>query len=451
MNLFNYIAYVLFILPCRKTLVVTMDPGPCSSKRREGDDAEIEPAGVLQQKKTRIQSEPNLSLCLICQQKSNRALRNASEDGKEKLFKVANERKMLHDTNSIERTERIIGVLKDFVDDDEDVQVEYHHTCYSSFTHEKYLNKLRKTKKSDDKMQEPQDQTKSRRCMSDHYTDWNLCMFCQEGNDCQKGKMRNVRELGFSTKILNLSQRDTTMRVRLSNVSDLIAAEGKYHFQCWVEFQRKVEKLSAVQNDGNDKHMDRLCYQLLRGLSHGYVYDMGDVWSDYKEMCDKDSIPLPQRYISRRSSFYDDIEKRVGPQASFVRPLNQYDSLIMYPTDKYGYVTAKSLKSTINRFDDDASLGKSEEDNVSRPQLQQSSILQGLVHTALKIRKDLEDTPGHSAGWGGIDQEHVDKVIPTHFTCFSPWYLVVCLQFAQRGKKMNAKTQRRVFTELHKI
>ena len=451
MNLFNYITYVLFILPCRKTLVVTMDPGPCSSKRREGDDAKIEPAGVLQQKKTRIQSEPNLSLCLICQQKSNRALRNASKDGKEKLFKVANERKMLHDTNNIERTERIIGVLKDFVDDEEDVQVKYHHTCYSSFTHEKYLNKLRKTKKSDDKMQEPQDQTKSRRCMSDHYIDWNLCMFCQEGNDCQKGKMRNVCELGFSTKILNLSQRDTTMRVRLSNVSDLIAAEGKYHLQCWVEFQRKVEKLSAVQNDGNDKHMDRLCYQLLRGLSHGYVYDMGDVWSDYKEMCDKDSIPLPQRYISRRSSFYDDIEKRVGPQASFVRPLNQYDSLIMYPTDKSGYVTAKSLKSTINRFDDDASLGKSEEDNVSRPQLQQSSILQGLVHTALKIRKDLEDTPGHSAGWGGIDQEHVDKVILTHFTCFSPWYLVVCLQFAQRGKKMNAKTQRRVFTVLHKI
>ena len=54
MNLFNYIIYVLFILPCRKTLVVTMDPRPCSSKRREGDDAEIEPAGVLQQKKTRI-------------------------------------------------------------------------------------------------------------------------------------------------------------------------------------------------------------------------------------------------------------------------------------------------------------------------------------------------------------------------------------------------------------
>ena len=82
----------------------------------------------------------------------------------------------------------------------------------------------------------------------------------------------------------------------------------------------------------------------------------------------------------------------------------------MYPTEKSGYVTAKSLKSAINRFDDDASSGKSE-DNVSRPQLQQSSILQDLVHTALKTRKDLEDTPGHSAGWGGIDQEHVDMVM----------------------------------------
>ena len=38
--------------------------------------------------------------------------------------------------------------------------------------------------------------------------------------------------------------------------------------------------------------------------------------------------------------------------------------------------------------------------------------MQELVHTALTIRKDLEDKPGHSAAWGGTDQDNVAKVIP---------------------------------------
>ena len=42
----------------------------------------------------------------------------------------------------------------------------------------------------------------------------------------------------------------------------------------------------------------------------------------------------------------------------------------------------------------------------------QGNALIELVHTALSIINDLENTPGHSAAWCGLDKEHVAKVIP---------------------------------------
>ena len=44
--------------------------------------------------------------------------------------------------------------------------------------------------------------------------------------------------------------------------------------------------------------------------------------------------------------------------------------------------------------------------------LPQQNTLPEIVHTALQIRSDLADTPGHTAVWGGIDTDHVAKVIP---------------------------------------
>ena len=35
--------------------------------------------------------------------------------------------------------------------------------------------------------------------------------------------------------MIELSQHDVTMRVRLADAVDIIAIDGKYHVQCWVE------------------------------------------------------------------------------------------------------------------------------------------------------------------------------------------------------------------------
>ena len=62
-------------------------------------------------------------------------------------------------------------------------------------------------------------------------------MFCQE----KEGKnLQNVITMALSDKILFMAEGDVVMHVRLANVSDLVAAEGKYHVQCWVRFHRNI-------------------------------------------------------------------------------------------------------------------------------------------------------------------------------------------------------------------
>ena len=87
----------------------------------------------------------------------------------------------------------------------------------------------------------------------------------------------------------------------------------------------------------------RLCSDLISGLGSGQIYDMGNVWVFYKEMCDRDGINVPHRYISRRASFYDDIKKILGSKASFVRPIDPTGHLLLYPSHSSNIVIAEHL------------------------------------------------------------------------------------------------------------
>ena len=156
-------------------------------------------------------------------------------------------------------------------------------------------------------------------------------MFCQKSG----GKaIRIVATMELSKKIIDLSELDSIMHVRLTNISDLVASEGKYHLSCWIQFQRKVNKIKDIATDmdyGKQKSQQslyRLCSDLISGLGSGHIYDMGNVWVFYEQMCERDAINVPQRYISRRASFYDDIKKIIGIKASFVRPIDPKPAIL---------------------------------------------------------------------------------------------------------------------------
>jgi hypothetical protein len=72
--------------------------------------------------------------------------------------------------------------------------------------------------------------------------DSTLCMFCQ---GTEQEKIHNVATMPLSERLLSLVQYDQIMRVRLSRVSDLIAAECKCHLTCLVQFERRAKKRKA--------------------------------------------------------------------------------------------------------------------------------------------------------------------------------------------------------------
>ena len=62
-------------------------------------------------------------------------------------------------------------------------------------------------------------------------------MFCQK--DKAKQNLTSVTTLNKSTEILEASKFEPKMRVRVAGVSDLIAAEGKYHLSCYAQFTKQ--------------------------------------------------------------------------------------------------------------------------------------------------------------------------------------------------------------------
>ena len=131
--------------------------------------------------------------------------------------------------------------------------------------------------------------------------DWTECIFCQ---DDKALNLHSIMVMEFSDKVLKLSGKDLTMRVRLAGIHDLVAADGKYHLKCWVYFSRKVS--SNIQGEPSsaslpDPCMDTLCCEIQNGLQHGHVYDMADVWKEYLNLCQAANFVPPQKYISRRN------------------------------------------------------------------------------------------------------------------------------------------------------
>ena len=120
-------------------------------------------------------------------------------------------------------------------------------------------------------------------------------------------------------------------------------------------------------------------------------------------------MQTPQKYVKRRQSFYNDIQDIIGEKARFIRRMGQKAHLLVHPKTETNFAIAQHLASV--RKDEDL-------DDADELVPFQVNPLIELVHTALSIRNDLENTPGHSAAWCGLDKKHVAKVIPQSLYTF---------------------------------
>lgn len=367
--------------------------------------------------------------CFFCQNHAPaNDLRAASIDGKHRTTVVADQRRKLGDTANVDVLARLEMLS---APEFEELEVKWHKSCYSNFTSEFKLCRLRKQRSAhvhidtctgDSEHDSPslsgQQRPTRRSCQSP--MDWKLCMFCQRTSD--KKKLHSVTTFAKSATVLDYAQADPVMSRRLAGVSDLIAAEACYHLSCWVTFERQCKpNTSTAESDGDTRDVcfDNLCVDIKAGLSCGHVYEMTEVWNRYEDICRDMGKQLPQKYLSRRSTFYERVQHLIGPKANYVRSLSR-SSLLMYPGDQSEFIIAKSLSkySQQETFSSDPESSDTDDASGTITQGIHTSIFMEMVHVALCIKHELSNTPGHDGAWRGIDQEHIDHVIPESLYMF---------------------------------
>ena len=194
------------------------------------------------------------------------------------------------------------------------MEVWWHHTCYSWFTDKSKLNQLRNSimlHVQNLLAQTPQFVIHQQGIgPSSRWLSGNCVCLSNENST----NIHNVSTLELSEKILSLAPNDvlcTMMRVHLANVEDLVAAEGKYHLQCWVEFDCRIKITAsgaAANIQAKDTYMDLLCVDILTGLSRGHVYNMLDVWRKCQILCQHHMCVRSSNPVFEPKTFYEDIE-----------------------------------------------------------------------------------------------------------------------------------------------
>ena len=125
-----------------------------------------------------------------------------------------------------------------------------------------------------------------------------------------------MQSFNTSNSIIELATYDQKFRVALAGVSDLIAAEGKYHLKCYAKYKR--DAADVKDNAGkSDLPMAWLCSYLQNSASKGHIYHLNDVWLYYTELCAEAQIDVPQSFGSRRASFKEKLEPLVKSVCNF--------------------------------------------------------------------------------------------------------------------------------------
>ena len=293
----------------------------------------MNPASIIKLKRQRIDTS---SACFFCQNNAG-DLRTASAEGKARTRAVGEQRRQLGDTSHVYVLDRL-NILSN--EDFDGLELRWHKTCYS-ISSESKLQRSRKQCQISPSIAStscPCTSSTPKRRSCQAAIDWSLCMFCQAHNN---KKVHRVETLEKSADILERTATDPVMSIRLSGICDLIAAEGCYHLTCLITFERRCMKakssMVSLDNETN------LCRELSAGLSRGHVYDMLDVWRKYESMGRGIGTTIPNKYLSRRTSFHEVVQQLIGSKASYIQQLSKAGSLLMYHGEQSDFLISRTL------------------------------------------------------------------------------------------------------------
>lgn len=189
-------------------------------------------------------------------------------------------------------------------------KVAWHKTCYASFTSKTHISRLQKSHEGTSSKMRLSDQDAGQADLPLHSeVVWKLsadaCMFCQDTTT--KGSLSSVTTFKMSDQILEASKYDQVACVHFAGVSDLIAAEGKYHTSCYMKFRRNASK-TKESSAQTDVAMEWLIMEIKEAAAKAHVIQLSEVWKRYYDLAKKTEVEIPPSFISRTCTFKEKLQ-----------------------------------------------------------------------------------------------------------------------------------------------
>ena len=165
-----------------------------------------------------------------------------------------------------------------------DRQIVWHSCCYETYTSRQNLRYV--IGKNQEQATTPESTTKRVQRMS---FDWSKCFFCKNKTHKKDKKLINIATFVACESIKKAaeSKNDKDMLHILRSVSDLIAAEAKYHKACYSSYTSKSNLKFQVTHEKEETKYDEAFNDLISVITPkikaGKAYDMNNILAIFKE------------------------------------------------------------------------------------------------------------------------------------------------------------------------
>ena len=304
--------------------------------------------------------------------------------GLRSLKESSEERRKLRDTINTETIDRTLSAFEGKKGE----ELHWHKSCYAKYTDKGKISRLRRFLDSTNAKPSPSEISASSALRSKtSSTDWELCMFCQDGETSKKRSMCSVTTLKMSQQILEGAKCDHDLSLRVAGVNDLIAAEGKYHPNCYKKFMRKVSRSRDIAKDESGTVLSWLIDELNKSSEQGHISELKEVWLRYCSLAAEQNMDIPPSFRSRMTTFKEHIAPHVADVYDFVLLRDQAVSerqTVLVPI-KFCHIPVSQV------------LNQQAQSNPIIPiyQPDEKDDFLSMVHVALRLRSDILAQPAH--------------------------------------------------------
>ena len=193
-----------------------------------------------------------------------------------------------------------------------------------------------------------------------------------------------------SQQIIDGAWCDHALSVRVAGVCDLIAAESKYHPNCYKKFIRRVSQSRGEANDEKGRILMWLINDLRKSAANGHILELKEVFSHYCSLAGEEGVEIPPSFLSRISTFKEYIEPHIKDIYEFVKLRNEEITgrqTALLPTEFAHVPVSELLNKRRDAEPDEYPIP------VYRPDVEDDFL--AMVHVALQLRSDILTQPAH--------------------------------------------------------